>query len=263
MTPQAILTHHDQGLLWPQDRERPVDLAAAYETQRQVRTLREARGERVAGYKVGFTNRTIWERYQVFAPIWGPVWSTSLTLCDGQGTVDLAHTSLPRIEPEIVFGLNRTPPANPSAQDVFECIEWMAPGFEVVQSHCADWKFSAPETVIDGGLHARLLVGRRVAVRAFAPDAAALDALLASAHLELFHGDAPVDRGTGSHVLDSPLQALRHFVLTFQASSQATTLQPGDVVTTGTWTDAWPVAPGQTWHLRFDIGIDPLQVTLG
>ena len=261
MTPEAILSHHDQGTLWPQERQVPADLPAAYETARQLRALREARGERVVGYKVGFTNRTIWERYQVFAPIWGPVWNTTLTQCEGQGTVDLTGTSLPRIEPEIVFGLSRTPPVNPSAQEVFGCIEWMAPGFEVVQSHCADWKFSAPETVIDGGLHARLLVSRRRAVRVLAPDAAALDALLAPAQLELFQGDDVIERGTGSHVLDSPQHALRHFVWAFQASGRATTLQPGDVVTTGTWTDAWPVAPGQTWHLRFDIGIDPLRVT--
>ena len=76
-----------------------------------VRQLRIARGERPMGYKIGFTNRNIWPRYQVFAPIWGTVWNTTLAFCDGEGEVSLAGTLHPRLEPEAVFGLARTPPA--------------------------------------------------------------------------------------------------------------------------------------------------------
>ena len=36
-------------------------------------------------------------------------------------------------------------------------------------------------------------------------------------------------------------------------------LRPGDVVTTGTWTDAWPVTPGETWTAQFDA---PLPVAI-
>ena len=45
-----------------------------------------------------------------------------------------------------------------------------------------------------------------------------------------------------------PLQALLHFVNEIRALPGAPGLQAGDVVTTGTLTDAWPVSPGQTWH---------------
>ena len=37
---------------------------------------------------------------------------------------------------------------------------------------------------------------------------------------------------------------------TFGAGLEA--LKAGDVVTTGTWTGAWPIAPGQTWQADFD-----------
>ena len=37
----------------------------------RIRRLRIARGERPLGYKIGFTNRGIWDRYGVHAPIWG------------------------------------------------------------------------------------------------------------------------------------------------------------------------------------------------
>jgi len=34
------------------------------------------------------------------------------------------------------------------------------------------------------------------------------------------------------------------------------------VVTTGTWTDAWPVEAGQTWTGRFDAPLSPLGIRL-
>jgi hypothetical protein len=37
-------------------------------------------------------------------------------------------------------------------------------------------------------------------------------------------------------------------------------LQAGDVVTTGTWTDAWPVRRGERWTAQFDAPLSPLTV---
>ena len=46
-------------------------LKDAYNVTATVRAGREARGERSIGRKIGFTNRTIWAEYGVYAPIWG------------------------------------------------------------------------------------------------------------------------------------------------------------------------------------------------
>jgi 2-oxo-3-hexenedioate decarboxylase len=121
-----------------------------------VRELRIARGERPVGYKIGFTNRTIWPRYGVYAPIWGIVWDTTHAQCNGHASVSLARLCQPRLEPEIMFGMSATPPADTTLEQLFACVEWLAPGFEIVQSHHANWKFSAAEAVADGSLHARL-----------------------------------------------------------------------------------------------------------
>ena len=61
-------------------------------------------------------------------------------------------------------------------------------------------------------------------------------------------------------MLDSPLQALQHFVAELHACPGAPTLRPRDVVTTGTWTDALPVQAGQTWRAEFDAPIPSLQL---
>ena len=262
MNPQTLLDHLDQGRLWPAplSARAGFNLDAAYAQALAVRELRIARGERPRGYKVGFTNRTIWARYNVFAPIWGTVWDTTLTLCNGEGRVSLASTCQPRLEPETVFGLKATPVANATLDGLFDAIDWVAPGFEIVQSHLPDWKFLPADTGAAGALHAHLLVGPRVALGELATNAGDLDALLANAGVTLLKNEEPVELGQGSNVLDSPLRALKHFVDTLRACPGAPDLQPGDVVTTGTWTDAWAVRPGERWSARFTEPLPALTV---
>ena len=264
MTPEQLLQHHDQGLLWSpaEQASTPPDLPAAYQQALAVRQLRLQRGETPRGYKIGFTNRTLWPLYQVFAPIWGTVWAGGLVFCEGEGHLDLTATCQPRIEPEIVFGLRATPAADATLAQLFDAIEWLAPGFEVVQSHCPQWKFLASDTVADSGLHARLLVGPRVPVRALAQDAQSLHTLLSSAQVSLHKNGEPVAQGVGANVLDSPLLALRHFLQALRSCPGATDLQAGDVVTTGTWTDAFAIEPGQAWSAQFSAPLPSLKVHL-
>lgn len=258
MTPELLLRHLDDATPWPAGCG--LDVAQAYERALSVRQLRLRRGEQPRGYKIGFTNRTIWDRYGVYGPIWGTVWNTTLSFCDGEGEISLAGTCQPRIEPECVFGLKATPPASASLDDLLACVEWMAPGFEIVQSHMPDWKFTAADTVADSGLHARLLVGRKVFLDQLARDAEGFDAQLAAARITLSRDGERMDDGVGANVLDGPLHALAHFVTALRDCPGATDLQPGDVVTTGTWTDAWPVHRGEHWRAEFEAPLSPLGV---
>lgn len=177
MTPQQLLDHYDQATFWTGGCG--LELPVAYEHALTVRQLRIARGEQPRGYKVGFTNRGIWPRYNVFAPVWGTVWNTTLSFCDGHGEVSLAQASLDQL---------------------LACLEWVAPGFEIVQSHQPGWKFVAADTVADGGLHARLLVGKRLPIGAVANDAKTFEQRLASSRVALCRGGEQVDEGVGANV---------------------------------------------------------------
>jgi hypothetical protein len=109
MTPADLLAHYDTGRLWPAASVTAPDVPAAYQQQLALRQLRQARGEIPRGFKIGFTNRGIWPRYNVYAPIWGSVWDTTLVFGEAAGTLSLAGSCQPRIEPETVFGLRATP----------------------------------------------------------------------------------------------------------------------------------------------------------
>ena len=98
----------------------------------------------------------------------------------------LARQCQPWIEPEAVFGFRATPHTGASLDDLFGALDWVAPGFEIVQSHLSDGKFVAPQTVADGGLHARLLVGRRVPIAVLARNADQLHRTLSTARVCLY-----------------------------------------------------------------------------
>jgi len=224
-------------------------MAEAYVVADELRRLRLARGERALGYKIGFTNRGIWARYGVFEPIWGPVWDTTVERVDDtRATVSLAQFSAPRLEPEIMFGFARTPAAGQSREELFDCIEWVAHGFEIVDTHFADWRFAAADTVADFALHGRLFVGPRVPVGRF--DRAHVADELAAVEVVLACDGREVETGRADIVLDGPLHALRLWVDAMAAQPERWPIVAGDVVTTGTITDAAPLLPGERWQTR-------------
>ena len=252
----TIARHGATPLTWPATT--PADLSEAYAVALAVREQRIATGEVPAGYKVGFTNRNIWQRYNVEAPIWGTVWQSSLTFCRPEkmgGTpeevVSLQGLSEPRIEPEIIFCLRTAPPISCTLAQLAACIDWVAHGFEIVHTHFPAWKFTAAQGVADAGLHGRLLVGQTVKV----PEdiqVAELTLALSGLRLKLYGEDVLIEEGAGTNVLDGPMQALHHFVQEIRATPNAPLLKAGDVVTTGTLTDAYPVQPGQCWYSQLE-----------
>jgi 2-oxo-3-hexenedioate decarboxylase len=225
-----------------------LDLAAAYRVAADVHARRIARGERPVGRKIGFTNRRIWDEYGVWAPVWGHVYDTTArdlaTVADGFPLAGLAE---PRIEPEIMFGMSAAPKPGMDDATLLGCIEWVAHGFEFVQSIFPAWKFAAPDTVAGYGLHGALLIGERFPVAA---QRERWLATLPNFEIDLFCDGRHIDHGRASHVLDGPVSAIRHLVDVLAGDAGQPPLVAGEVVTTGTLTRAFPVQPGQTWSTR-------------
>src|SRR6202048_4347647 len=146
-------------------------LEDAYRVTTAVRQMREARGEMPVGRKIGFTNRTIWAEYNVYEPIWGYVYNRTVhNLAEIGDTFSLVGLAEPRIEPEIVFKLAAAPAPGMDEGALLANIDWVAHGFEIVQSIFPGWKFSAPDTVAGFGLHGALLIGPRHSIAADAKD---------------------------------------------------------------------------------------------
>jgi 2-oxo-3-hexenedioate decarboxylase len=245
--------------LAPFSRTEPgFDVARAYAVTATLHGDRLARGERPIGRKIGFTNRNIWPEYGVYEPIWGFVYDATVHFADeARASQPIGHLLEPRIEPEIVLHFKAAPPATRDEAAILASIDWIAHGFEIVQSPFPDWKFKVADTVAVNGLHGALVVGPKVPVTGVADCARKLREF----RITLACGGAARAEGTGANVLDSPLLAAAHLVTVLRGLPQFPSIAAGEIVTTGTLTAALPVQPGEIWSTALS-GIELPGLTL-
>ena len=239
--------------------EPTFSMADAEKVGHEVARRRMAAGEVVIGRKIGFTNRTIWEEYGVYSPIWGPVYATTHRDVDGPRTVDIGHLVEPRIEPEIVLGFKAPVTADMDERAILGAVGWVAHGFEIVQSLFPGWRFQGADCQAAFGLHGALFCGPRTPVTG---DPDRWMAALTGFAITLFRDGERLDRGIAANVLDGPLSAVRHLAGVLAADREATPIAAGEIITTGTVTRAFPVAPGETWSTEVEgIDVRPMRLT--
>jgi len=236
-------------------------LEQAYEVAAEVRAMRAARGEIPVGRKIGFTNTTIWQRYGVSGPMWNYVFDTTLhDLAAIGGTFSLAGLAEPRIEPEMVLHLAQAPQVGMTEDELLDCVDWVAHGFEIVHSCFPGWQFSIADTAAAYGLHGGQLLGRR---RAIEVDRAAWRSALREFTVKLYRDGSLVAEGHARNVLGGPLSALRFLVEEIERTRPGDALRAGEIVTTGTVTDAQPIEAGSVWSTALSgIELEGLRVRL-
>lgn len=259
---------HARSIATFTSRDPGFDRARAYAVAEGMHRARLARGEQPVGRKIGFTNRTIWAEYGVFEPIWGFVYDTTVAYAkDGRAELPLGGVVEPRIEPEIVLHFAQAPPVTGDAprgrgpadleEEILAAIDWIAHGYEIVQSPFPSWKFKVEDTVAANGLHGRLVIGEPVPVSSI-PDCARK---LREFRIALARDGEVQAVGGGANVLDSPLLAFAHLAEVLARLPQFAPVGAGEVVTTGTLTAALPVQPGERWRTRLDgIGLPGLEI---
>ncbi|WP_327787103.1 2-keto-4-pentenoate hydratase [Rhabdonatronobacter sediminivivens] len=237
-----------------------MSIDRAYRLSARIEDMRTQSGEAPVGRKIGFTNRVIWEEYNVSEPIFGPMYDSTLRPLGAPfGTANLLE---PRIEPEIAFRLARAPEPGMTPREVMTCVSGVCAGFELVQSLFAGWKFEAADTVAALGLHGAFLHGPFVEVSPV--DQADWAAALASFGTTLRCNGTVADEGHARNVLGGgPLVALAHLADLVRRTPHAAPLKAGEIVATGTLTRALPVAPGEVWQARFDgLPLDAIEIAL-
>lgn len=252
-----------QAIARPSLAEQDFDVAEAYAVSELVTRARIARGERPIGWKVGFTNRTIWDEYGVRAPIFGPVYaSTFAAVADGEAVCQASRFHEPRIEPEIALRLKAAPQPGMDDAALLSCVDAVAHGYEIVQSPYPGWIFSAADAVAGGALHGAYFCGPFVTVDH--DDAQAWLARLGGFRIRLERDGETLDEGDARNILGGPLPVLLRLAEGLAEVAAARGLDPaspggklwrlapGDLVTTGTVTRAFPVAPGETWRSFID-----------
>ncbi|WP_423197923.1 Fumarylacetoacetase-like C-terminal domain-containing protein [Cupriavidus sp. H19C3] len=238
---------------------RGIDIATGYRAGNALHERLVAQGFQPSGRKIGCTNQQTWAKLGIDAPIVAPIYAQTVQdgAADGK-VISRAALQAPRIELELAFRLKATPDPAASLADLIDCIEWIAPAIEVVDSH-VDAAQGTPATILcDFGAHAMLLLGTPVPVSALPPLTpamfAAIDARFQCADTDLAGGSALV--------MGSPLISLQAALrIAAHPASPLTPIGAGEIVTTGALAGPVALAPGQRWMGRLSVaGRDDLTV---
>jgi 2-keto-4-pentenoate hydratase len=178
-----------------------------------------------------------------------------------QPVLSLSGLVQPLIEPEICLKLKAPLPPSGDPVDLLGAVDWIGHGFEVVQCHFPDWKFAIEDTIADSGLHGRYVVGPVLPIEnGREPE---LARRLATFTITLSKDGHAMAAGGGANVLGSPLRALAHLAVLLTTLPDHPPLQPGELITTGTLTDALPISPGETWSTQIEgLGLAGIELRL-
>lgn len=196
------------------------------------------------GYKIACTNAIAQRFLSMPEPFYGRLLQASTF--DSPARLFAGDFFMRVIESEFAFQFARDLP--PSAQpldreQIADALAGVLPGIEIVDSRFNSWTtVGAPSLIADNACHGAWVKG--VLLR----DWRHLD--LAAQAVELRLNGSVVQRGSGSAVLDHPLNALQWLVERLHA--QGIGLLAGDYVTTGVTTDIYDAKAGD--HLAADFG---------
>jgi 2-keto-4-pentenoate hydratase len=210
-----------------------LTIAEAYAVQAEVGRLRERRGERIIGYKVGCTGGPIRGQLGVQEPIFGRIFDTG---CYRSGA-RLSHAAFANLaaEGELAVRLGR----DLSGTDLSEraCRGAIEAAFPVIELH----HYVVPEAwpparwlIASGGMHAGFVVEEGRPAR---PGPASF-----ADRLSLRINEVTVGAAEGPEALIDPIESLRW--LAGRLARSGLRLRKGQTILTGSPLNLYPVAPG-------------------
>jgi 2-keto-4-pentenoate hydratase len=215
-----------------------LSLADAYRVQDQMTALRLASGERVTGWKLGYTSAVMRAQMGVSSPNFGPL--TDVMVLDSPAVLPSGALQ-PRVEPEIGLRLGRRLSAPFSVDSVLDACDAALACLEVVDSVWSGYRFKLEDNTADGSSAAWVAVGPSLPL----DDLAALPVTLS------VDGEA-VESGTGAAASGHPAAGVAW--LAEQLAARGRWLEPGDLVITGGLTSAPSLEPGHRISASFGDG---------
>jgi 2-keto-4-pentenoate hydratase len=213
----------------------PLDLTTvqAYALQGEIARLREERGEKVIGYKVGCTSRPIQVQLGVKEPIFGRLFDTGCHL-SGVHLSSARYANL-AVEGEVAVRLSKDLPSKPRSAE--ECREAIAGVFPVIELHHYVLPGAWPPgqwLIASNGMHAGL-------VSAEAQTRCSGVANVAH-NLSIRINEVVVGAVEDAASLSCPIESLRW--LAGRLTQFGLQLYKGQVILTGSPMKLYPVAPG-------------------
>jgi len=206
-------------------------LADAYRVQARSIALRHARGERRAGYKLGFTSRAKMAQMGLHEVIWGRLTDAMIVADGGEAAAErFVH---PRVEPEVCFLMGAPLEGTVTPLAAMQALAGVAPALEVIDSRYRDFRFSLADVVADNCSAAAIVVGPWA-------DPASVEVANLGLLLEVDGEIAQI--GSTAAILGHPVRSLVAAARLVGAAGER--LEAGDLLMAGGATEAVAIGPG-------------------
>ena len=213
--------------------EKPHDLttAQAYALQAEIARLREERGERIIGYKIGCTSRAIQQQLGVDEPIYGRIFDTGRVASGAR----LSHANYANLAVEGELAVQMASDLTGASLPDDECRDAIGAVFPVIELH--DYVLCSPQTcgqelIATNGMHAGFVVPAQPSGR---PTLHVTGVTLHINHERRAHTDAPWTMG-------DPMTSLRW--LAARLGERGLRLSRGQTILTGSPLPLCAVTPG-------------------
>jgi len=207
----------------------PLTLADAYAIQDALTRGRLAAGERIVGWKLGYTSLAMRTQMGIEQPNFGPLTDAMLLADDSTVSTELIH---PRVEPEIGLRFGRPLEGDIAVGDVLAAVAEVFACLEVVDSVYADYRFRLEDNTADGSSAAQVVVGPALT------ECDRLDEVT----VVMRHNGEEVGSATGAAASGHPAAGV--VWLAAQLARSGRRIEAGDIVITGGLTRAVPLRAG-------------------
>lgn len=216
-----------------------IKIEDSYAISSAVAQERVKAGARIIGHKIGLTSKAMQASSKIDEPDFGYLFD-DLLLNDG-AKVKFENFCVPRVEPELTFIL-KEPLKGPGIGliDVLRATEYVVPSIEIIDARVTEPR-KIFDTVADNGAAAGIVLGGRP-VRPEDVDLRWVGAI--------FYRNSEIEEtGLAAGVLGHPAMAIAW--LANKLAPFDITLQPGDLMLSGSFTRPVWAAKGDTLHADF------------
>jgi 2-keto-4-pentenoate hydratase len=217
-----------------------LSLDDAYRINERIIEKRVKAGEKVAGFKIGFTNLAVRDKMGLPDSTYGYLLD-SMVLKNGV-KVAMKDLIAPKLECEICMKLKSGLKGKGlTAEDVLKATEGVSASFEICDARIKDWKCPYPDFFADNGFSARIVL------KGDWRPANTFDFL--NEKVVLTQAGKELAQGNGALAMGHPAKAVAW--LAGKLADRDKGLEPGQIIMTGTLTPILPVEKGATYTAKF------------
>lgn len=215
-----------------------IDLQDAYDIQEQSIHHRLTRGEKLLGYKLGFTSKAKMEQMGVHEIIWGRL--TDKMQYFHEGKLDRSHFIHPRIEPEIAFLVSKDIDQALTMENYMDYLGGVTGALEIIDSRYENFKFSLEDVIADNCSSSGFVLGEWMDP----------SQTVQNLGIKLEINGAISQEGNSAAILGNPLESF--IEMTRLAQKYQAQIKKGHVILAGAATSAVYINSGDEIKGHFD-----------